>query len=121
MSNSKKSSKIFALTLLASLLVVAAINVTIIGAQTTATVNMIDTIGGTTDPVSPGTYTFNDGDSVTFTATPQDVDGNSLGYIFSTWVIETTDGSQSISDNPLTFPVTAGTTYTIQAVFEPLA
>ncbi len=56
-----KSKKIFALTLIVSLLVVAAFAGTI-SAQSQATVNILDSIGGTTDPAA-GTHTYNDGTS----------------------------------------------------------
>ncbi len=49
-----KSKKIFALTLLMSLLVLAAVNASV-NAQGQATVIVLDTVGGTTDPAA-GTH-----------------------------------------------------------------
>jgi len=46
-----KKSKIFALTLLTALLVLAAFNVSV-NAQTQGTITVLDSIGGTTDPAA---------------------------------------------------------------------
>ena len=110
-----KSRKIFALTLLMSLLVLAALNVSVLSvkAQGQATVNVLASVGGTTDPAA-GTTTYDDGTSVTFTATPDST------YIFQNWIISTADGSNIATDNPVTIPVTGGTTYTVQATFQPI-
>jgi hypothetical protein len=107
-----KSKKIFALTLIVSLIAVAAF-VGIISAQSKATVNILASIGGTTDPTD-GTHQYDDGTSVTFTATS---DGTS---VFQNWVISTDAGSSSVTENPFTLPVAGGTTYDIQAIFSPL-
>jgi hypothetical protein len=118
-----KNSKLFALTILASLLLLAVANVSMTGVKAagTATVIMFDTIGGTTTPDSPGTTTYSDGSTVTFTATPQVGDVNTPGYYFFEWVIVTDAGSSVVFDNPLSFPVTGGTTYNVQAQFTPIA
>lgn len=107
-----KSKKIFALTLLMLLLVLAAVNASV-NAQGQATVTILDTVGGTTDPAA-GTTTYADGASVTFTATAD------TAYIFQNWILDTPDGTNIATDNPLTFPVTGGTTYTVQANFQPV-
>jgi hypothetical protein len=107
-----KSKKIFALTLLTSLIVLVALNASV-NAQSQATVNILASVGGTTDPV-PGTTTYNDGTSVTFSATP---DSNS---VFINWVVSTDAGSNIATANPVTIPVVGGTTYNIQAIFSPL-
>jgi hypothetical protein len=107
-----KSKKIFALTLLMSLLVLAAVNASV-NAQGQATVIMVDTIGGTTTPVA-GTTTYADGTSVTFTATAD------AGFAFQDWIFATADGANTVTDASITIPVTGGTTYTIQANFVPL-
>lgn len=107
-----KSKKIFALTLLMSLLVLAAVNASV-NAQGQATVTILDSVGGTTDPAA-GTTTYADGTSVTFSATA-DAD-----YIFVNWILDTPDGSNVATDNPLTIPVTGGNTYTLQANFQPV-
>jgi hypothetical protein len=104
--------KTFGLIFLASLLLLAAVAMNAVQAQSQATVNILDTSGGTLDP-APGTYTYNDGDTFTITATPS-VSGISLSY----WVIDTAAGSRTSTDNPLTFPVVGGTTYTVQAIFQ---
>lgn len=113
-----KTSKVISLILLTSLLLLAALSFTAIGvnAQTKATVNVLDSIGGTTDPAA-GTYSYNDGTSVTFTASTTGA-GATVPASFSYWVISTSDGNTRVAtDNPVSFPVTGGVTYNIQAVF----
>jgi hypothetical protein len=107
-----QKQNIVGLTFLTALLLLAVIAMNTVQAQTQATVNILDTSGGTLDPV-PGTYTYNDGTQVTVTATP-----DLAGISFSFWVIDTPAGSRTSTDNPLTFPVVAGTTYTVQAIFQ---
>jgi hypothetical protein len=107
-----KSKKIFALTLLMSLLVIVAVNASV-NAQGQATVIVTDTIGGSTDPAA-GTQTYADGTSVTFTATADN------GYAFQDWIFSTPDGANTVNDASITIPVTGGTTYTVQANFVPL-
>ncbi len=84
-----KSKKIFALTLIVSLMAIATFAGTI-NAQTQATVIILASLGGTTDPAD-GTYHYNDGTSVTFTATP---DATSA---FLYWIVSTDAGSSSSS------------------------
>jgi hypothetical protein len=107
-----KSRKIFALTLLTSLIVFAALNASVISAQTQATVNVLTSIGGTTDP--SGTNTYADGTSVTFTATAD------AAYQFVNWIFSTDVGANLTTTNPMTLSVTGGTTYNVQAVFAPV-
>ena len=108
-----KSRKILSLTLLTSLIVFAALNASVISAQSQATVNVLESIGGTTDP--SGTNTYADGTSVTFTATPDSA------YQFVNWIISADTGANTSSiDNPYTLSVTGGTTYDVQAVFPPV-
>ncbi|HSV50338.1 MAG TPA: hypothetical protein VLH35_08470 [Candidatus Acidoferrales bacterium] len=104
--------KTIGLTLLAALLLLAALTANVTLAQNQATVSILDTSGGTIDP-SPGTYTYNDGTEITVTAT-----STTTGISFSFWVINTTQGSRTSTDNPLNFSATGGTTYTIQAIFQ---
>lgn len=110
-----KTSKIFALTLLMSLLVLATLNASVISvkAQGQATVNVLDSIGGTTDPAA-GTTSYDDGTSVTFTATPD------TAFAFVNWIFSIDEGSNIATDNPVTFPVSGGVTYDVQAVFQPI-
>jgi hypothetical protein len=107
-----KKSKIFALTLLTALLMLATLSA-IANAQATGTVIVLDTIGGTTDPV-PGTTTPADGTSVTFTATADS------GYVFDSWIVSTDAGSNIATTNPVTLPITGGVNYTVQANFVPI-
>jgi Divergent InlB B-repeat domain len=107
-----KRRKIFALTMLISLLVLSTLSAMSVNAQSTATVTVLQSVGGTTDPT--GTTTPADGTQVTFTATPDNVD------VFQYWVISTDAGSSVVPENPVTLPVVGGTTYTVQAVFQPL-
>lgn len=106
-----KKSKIFALTLVMSLLVLATLGANV-EAQAQATVEVLDSVGGTTTPA--GTTTYDDGTSVTFEATPD------TAYIFVNWIFSTPEGSNTATDNPITFPVSGGTTYTVQAIFQPI-
>ena len=112
----KKNVKIFALTLLTALLLLAILSPTMISvkAQTQGTVIILDSVGGTTDPAA-GTYNYNDGTSVTFTATPNDVN-----FVFAYWIVSTDAGSSTVSINPLVLPIAGGVTYNIQAVFSPI-
>ena len=109
-----KSRKILALTLLTSLIMFAALNVTVINAQSAATVNVLASVGGTTDPSGSGN-TYLDGTSVTFTATPD------AAYQFVNWIISADTGANTSSIvNPFTLSVTGGTTYDVQAIFAPV-
>jgi len=113
MANNKK---ILSLTLFSTILLLSAIStvfITTLSAQTDATVAIVSSVGGTTDP--SGTNTYPDGTTVTITATPTDD-----GFIFSNWVITTSAGDASSLDNPLTLNVVGGETYALQAVFTPL-
>lgn len=107
-----KSKKIIALTLLMSLLVLAAVNASV-NAQGQATVIVNETLGGSTDPAA-GTQTYADGTSVTFTATADN------GFAFQDWIFSTPDGANTVADASITIPVTGGVTYTVQANFVPL-
>ncbi len=106
--------------MLLSLLLIGALSLSLTSAQGNATINMIDTLGGTTDPASPGTYTYNGGTTVTLNATPLSNSSTTNGYIFLNWLIDTGSGVNTFTDDPLSLPVTAGTTYNIQAVFAPV-
>ena len=108
-----KSKKIFALTFITSLLLLAALNVSVLSAQTQATVIMVDTVGGSTDPAA-GTHTYDDGTSVTFTATPD------TGYVFQDWIFSIDQGANTATDASITIPVSGGVTYTVQANFVPI-
>lgn len=85
-----------------------------VNAQTNATVNVLDSIGGSTDP-APGTYTYNGGTPVTFTANPGV--GTDVPATFSFWVITSNGETRVVTDNPVSFPVTGGVTYNVQAIF----
>lgn len=109
-----KSRKLFALTLLTSLLVLAALNVSVlsVNAQSQATVTVLTSIGGSTDPT--GTNSYADGTAVTLTATP------GTGFTFLNWEIASSAGATVTSDNPATLTVTGGVTYAVQALFQPI-
>jgi hypothetical protein len=79
-------------------------------AQNPATVNVLESVGGSTDP-SPGTHSYNDGTQVTLTATP-DTD-----LVFVSWLISTDASNDSVTENPYTLSVTGGVTYSVSAVF----
>jgi hypothetical protein len=109
----KKSSKSVALIFLATLLVAAALMMGVY-AQSQATVMILTSVGGSTDPAA-GTYQYNDGQVVTLTATPDSGNG------FSNWIISTPGATLNDPNPTTTVTVAAGTTYTIQAVFQPLS
>ena len=113
MFNRKKSTKFVSLTLLATLLLVAAFMMSV-NAQTQATIIMLDSVGGTTDPAA-GTQTYNDGTTVALTATPDS------GSVFQNWIISTPGANLNDPNPQTTITVAAGTTYTVQAVFQPIS
>jgi hypothetical protein len=90
--------KLTATTLLAILLLMSAAMVFSASAQNTetATVVIASSVGGTVNP-APGTYTVNNGSSMTFTATPNS------GFQFAYWVVA---GNYTIGHNvpPSTVP-----------------
>ncbi len=96
---------------LVCLFVLLAVNIAFAAAQSTATVTVQTATGGTTDVT--GTTTYPDGTAVTITATPDN------GYVFSSWVVSPDDGSGDmlLTDNPVTFTVTGGVTYSVTPVF----
>jgi hypothetical protein len=110
---SKKTSKFVALTLLTTLLIATAF-IMVVNAQSQATVTVLDSIGGTTDPAA-GTYQYNDGETIALTATP---DGDN---VFQNWIISTPDATLNDANPSTTVTVAAGTTYTIQAVFQAIS
>jgi Divergent InlB B-repeat domain len=81
-------------------------------AQSQATVTILPAIGGATSP-DAGTTSYNDGTSVSISATATP----GTGYTFNSWIILTNSGLRASTDNPLTFTATAGSNYTIQPVF----
>jgi hypothetical protein len=107
-----KKSKVISFALLATLLMIA-VQSAGVNAQSQGSINMLSSIGGTTDP-APGTTSYNDGTTITLTATPDS------GSVFQYWIISTTAGSSTDSANPTTLPAIAGITYDVQAVFQPI-
>jgi hypothetical protein len=103
--------KILVLSLITALLLMAAVSFTVVSAQGTATVTVQSANEGTTDVT--GTTTYPDGSSVTITATPNN------GFVFSDFVVSPSDGSGDmlIYENPVTFTVKGGVTYTVVPVF----
>jgi hypothetical protein len=83
-------TKIFSLLFLTSMLLLAALSLENINtqAQSKATVYILSTVGGTTDPKA-GNYTYDDGASLTITAAPS----QAPGFIFANWVISTEAGT----------------------------
>ena len=104
-----KSFAVIVMILLMSLILLAGVK-----AAGQATVTMVVSIGGTTDPAAPGTYTYADGAAITLTANP------GSGFIFQNWIVSTSAGSSTDTDNPLTITAVGGETYGVQAVFAPL-
>jgi hypothetical protein len=116
MFKATKNRKVFALTLLTSIFLLAILspNIMSVKAQGQATVTVLDSIGGTTIPAGPGTYTYADGTPVTFTATPNDL------FDFQSWIVSSSAGSNRNTNNPLVFAVSGGVTYSVQATFSPI-
>ena len=108
-----KKTKFLVLTLLTSLFLLSIAGPIGVNAATQATVQVLPSIGGTTDPAS-GTYNYDDGTSVTFTATA------SIGFVFQEWIVSTDAGSNTATDSSITIPVTGGVTYSFQAIFAPI-
>ncbi len=105
--------KTASLAVLASLLLLAIVSFGNYGAQaqTQASVTIMSAIGGTTNPVA-GNYTYSDGATVTISA-----EGTANTFTFENWVITIGDSSRVSTDNPLSFTVSAGQTYTVQPTF----
>jgi hypothetical protein len=104
-------SKSLGLVLISALLLMAIVSG--VKAQGTATVVVLDTIGGTVNP--NGTNTYADGTAVTLTATP-----TSSAYLFARWIISSDSGDTTSTSNPLTLNVVGGDTYAVQAEFDPV-
>ncbi len=109
-------TKTVSLALLTSLLLLAMLSFGSLNveAQSQATVEIVTSIGGTTDP-APGNHTYDDGATLTVTANP-----TAAEFTFDYWVISADSTSRTSFENPLSFPVTGGTTYHIQPVFQVL-
>jgi hypothetical protein len=109
-----KNIKIFALTLLTSLLLISILSAIMsVEAQGDATVIVLDAIGGTVD--LSGTNTYADGTVVTFKATPAN-----QYFAFVNWIVVTDTETYTISGNPGQITVAGGVTYAIQAYFQPV-
>ena len=109
-----KHMKFFALTLLTTILILAAFNASSnVEAQGTATAVFLTSVGGTTDPT--GTQSYSDGETITITATPTDE-----SFVFQNWVIQADAESTTVANNPATLTVSGGVTYAIQAIFVPV-
>jgi hypothetical protein len=104
-------TKFLTLTLLAALALAAlAPTLLSVNGQTQATVIMVDAVGGTTDPT--GTTTYADGTDVQLTATADPT------FALAYWILSTDAGSANVFENPTTLTVAAGTTYTVEPVFD---
>ena len=106
-----KKLQVFALIFLLSAFIVAAISPAIVKAQSTASITIVTSVGGTvaTDPAD--TTALADGTSVSLTATA------GTGFVFSYWTIVTEAGGVQDNDNPTTLTVAGGTAYAVEAVF----
>jgi hypothetical protein len=110
----KKNKTLFVLIMLVSLsLATLSFSIANVNAQSQASVIILDAIGGTTDPAA-GTYTYNDGDTVTVTANTQ----SSFAFVY--WVVDNGTEVTLNIDNPASIVVSAGFTYSIQPVFSPV-
>ena len=110
MFNRIKGKTILALFLAAFVISAVFSCVSTVKAQNQATVNVLESVGGSIDP-PPGTHNYNDGTQVTLTATP-DTD-----LEFVTWLISTDASNNSVTENPYILSITGGVTYSVSAVF----
>jgi hypothetical protein len=110
--NKTKTSAVIVLLLLASILTAISPYLATVGAQEQATVIVLESTRGTTDPAA-GNYTYANGESVTFTATADTANA----FQFLNWDISTDTSNDTNTNNPMTLTVTGGTTYTISAIF----
>jgi hypothetical protein len=104
-------TKLSVSTLVLVLILAASVSLASVNAQGTATVDVQTATGGTTDVT--GTTTYPDGSSVTITATATG------SFAFQNFVVSPSDGSgdMMIFDNPMSFTVKGGVTYTVVPVF----
>ncbi len=109
----KKNIFVALLTLTAILLLAVNPSIIAVKAQSQATINILASIGGSTDPPT-GPATYNAGTSVTLTATADN------GYAFQYWIISSPSGANIVFDNPASLTVSGGVTYSAQAVFQVL-
>jgi hypothetical protein len=111
-----KKLQVFALIFLLSAFIIAAIspNIASVKAQGQAEIDVLASLGGTTDPAGGSSTKYNDGTDVTLTATAGD------GFAFGNWEIVTADGGTVNYDNPATLTVSGGVTYAVQAIFNPV-
>jgi hypothetical protein len=98
---------------------------TIFGQSADAIINVVDSVGGTTDP-APGTYNYPEGTTYELTATP------APGFEFQYWVVsgdflpghgvtEKPEWDNTVFyDNPLLVACGFGYTYTYQPLFTPI-
>jgi hypothetical protein len=110
-----KALKILVFALLTSALLMAALYAytPIAKAQATDTVAVLPTAGGYTTP-DAGNYSYSDGSTQTFTATPDD------GFAFLSWTVVTPDFQYTDAvDNPISITLNESS-YTIQALFTPV-
>ncbi len=110
-----KRIQVFALIFLLASLCAGAIATSLVKAQSQATVDVLASVGGSTDPAASSTpYSYDDGTVVNLTATAGE------GFIFVNWDIVTASGGTTDMNNPTTLTVSGGVTYAIQAVFAPI-
>lgn len=107
----KINSKYTSLAMISILILMAALSAAVVNAQSDATVVVNTSDNGTTDVT--GTQTYPDGTTVTITATSND------GFTFQQWLISPSDnsGDVTVADNPVSFAVTGGVTYTVTPTF----
>ena len=119
MLKTTKVTKLFALIILTSALLLVAINPamqSVKAATTTDTITVFASCAGTTTPASNSTgpyatYTYDNNTVQTFTATP------GTGFKFLCWVIVTASGPTTSTTNPLSYTLTQP--IAIQALFVP--
>jgi len=112
MTKKAKSTVAFGVIMILSIILLAGINTASVFAQgSQATVNVMESLGGTTDPAA-GSHSYNGGSNVVLTATPDE------NFVFLQWLISA-DTDFTSTDNPFTVTVAAGTTYNVQPVFQP--
>jgi hypothetical protein len=112
--NFSKRCQAFALILVLSALMLAAVIPASVYAQSgTGTITLLTSAGGSTDP-GPGTNTYNAGTTVSITALPGD------GFVFNYWDIVSATGSYTDTNNPTSITINDGDAYAAQAIFSPI-
>jgi hypothetical protein len=110
--NKRKSATAVSTILLTAMILSASMGIINALAQgDQATVVIMASVGGVSDPI-PGSNSYANGTDVVLTATPDS------DFVFLQWVVSGAIDFTT-TDNPYTLTVTGGSTYSVQPVFQP--